>query len=244
MKGLAVLSGGMDSTVALLEARANGVEVVAAVHFQYGSKHNQAEYSRVFEIAEALRVPLKVVNLPFIGELFKSDLLITGGEIPEGHYADDNMKKTVVPFRNGIMLSIAIGLAESMDADCVILGNHKGDHAIYPDCREAFIKAMSQASVMGTYKEVFILTPFGDRTKADIAKRGVVLAAPLARTWSCYKGGYLHCGKCGTCVERIEAFIEAGVTDPTLYEDGTEYARKVLAERTVGGEERVCAGPG
>lgn len=225
MKGISVLSGGMDSAVAVLEARAQGIEVTQAIHFQYGSKHNWREREAVGDVARALRLDLKIVEMPFIAELFKSDLLTTGGEVPEGHYADENMRRTVVPFRNGIMLAIAAGFAESVEADVVILGNHVGDHAVYPDCRREFTEAMGSATMLGTYRGIRLSSPLGHMTKAEIAARGAVLAAPFELTWSCYKGGAWHCGRCGTCVERIEAF--QGLKDPTNYED-TEYALAVL----------------
>lgn len=218
MKTLVVLSGGMDSTAAMALAKENGHEVIGAVHFQYGSKHNKQELAAVKAVTDHYEVPLKIVDLPFIKDLFKSDLLISGGEIPEGHYEDESMKKTVVPFRNGIMLSIAAGLAESMGAEMVTIGNHLGDHAIYPDCREAFIRPMFEAIERGTYARIKIWSPFLHKTKTEIAKEGAELDVPFKLTWSCYKGGKVHCGKCGTCVERKEAFAQSGVKDPTVYE--------------------------
>lgn len=128
------------------------------------------------------------------------------------------MKRTVVPFRNGIMLSIAAGFAESIGAECIVLGNHFGDHAVYPDCRQDFVEPMAQAIENGTYAKIKLVAPFTKVTKADIAKLGFNLKVPYEMTWSCYKGGEKHCGKCGTCVERIEAFQLAGVADPTEYE--------------------------
>lgn len=218
MKSLVVLSGGMDSTAALALAKEEGHEVVGAVHFQYGSKHNSQELKAAKAIASFYDIPLQVVELPFINSLFKSDLLTSGGEVPEGHYEDVSMKRTVVPFRNGIMLSIAAGLAESLGAEMIVLGNHAGDHAIYPDCREDFTRFMGEAIEKGTYARIRLWSPFLRKTKAEIAHIGAQLAAPFQLTWSCYKGGKRHCGKCGTCVERIEAFAKAGVKDPTVYE--------------------------
>ena len=127
------------------------------------------------------------------------------------------MKQTVVPFRNGIMLSIAGGFAESIDAEGLVIAAHGGDHAIYPDCREDFMRAMGEAITLGTYANVRVLRPFISLSKAQIATEGVRLGVDFARTWSCYKGEALHCGKCGTCVERREAFALAGVPDPTIY---------------------------
>jgi len=217
MKTLIILSGGMDSAAALACAKAEGFEIVGGVHFQYGSKHNAKELVSARAIADHYKIPLHVVDLPFVNELFKSDLLKSGGEVPEGHYEDVSMKRTVVPFRNGIMLSIAAGLAESLEADSITLGNHAGDHAIYPDCRAEFVEPMTQAIEKGTYRKIKMLSPFVKLSKGQIAKLGKDLRVPFQLTWSCYKGGDIHCGKCGTCVERIEAFKVGGVEDPTVY---------------------------
>jgi 7-cyano-7-deazaguanine synthase len=216
MKTLVVLSGGMDSATALAHAKDAGFDV-HAVHFQYGSKHNARELVAVEALVKHYQVPLTLVNLPFVNSLFKSDLLQSGGAVPDGHYEDVSMKRTVVPFRNGIMLSIAAGLAESLGADSVMLGNHAGDHAIYPDCRAGFVQAMSRAIEFGTYARIKLVTPFLTLNKGQIAQRGQLLSVPYGLTWSCYKGGEKHCGKCGTCVERIEAFQRAGLIDPTEY---------------------------
>jgi 7-cyano-7-deazaguanine synthase len=188
------------------------------VSFDYGSKHNAQEIPMAAWQAAQLGVDHEVIALDFVNRLFTSDLLQSGGEIPEGHYADKNMKRTVVPFRNGIMLSIACGLAESRGAESLVIAAHSGDHAIYPDCREPFLEAMAEAMRHGTYAGIRLLRPFIDCDKTEIARRGAALGVDYAHTWSCYKGGDIHCGKCGTCVERREAFLGAGVPDPTLYE--------------------------
>lgn len=214
MKSVIVFSGGMDSTTALYKVLKEGDEVVALT-FNYGAKHNEAEYRRAVEICKSLNIPLSKIDLP-LDKYFKSSLLKSGEEIPEGHYQEDTMKSTVVPFRNGIMLSLAIGFAESIDADRVVIGNHSGDHAIYPDCRSNFINAMSDAARFGTYKEVEIYSPFCEMDKREIALEGNELGIDWNTTWSCYKGGEVHCGKCGTCVERKEAL--AGF-DPTAYQN-------------------------
>ena len=169
--------------------------------------------------AVQLGVKHDVIALDFVNRLFASDLLQSGGEVPDGHYAAENMKRTVVPFRNGIMLSIACGLAESRGADALVIAAHSGDHAIYPDCREPFMQAMAEAMKLGTYAGIALLRPFMDCDKAEIARRGHALGVDFAHTWSCYKGGEIHCGKCGTCVERREAFILAGISDPTAYNE-------------------------
>lgn len=215
-KVVVLLSGGMDSVTALYDVAENH-EVVGTLGFDYGSKHNSRELPMAAWHAARLGVPHQVIELDFVNELFASDLLQSGGDIPEGHYEESNMKATVVPFRNGIMLSIAAGYAESQGADTLVIAAHSGDHAIYPDCREDFMKAMGDAIRLGTYAGIQVLRPFIAMRKEDIASRGAELGIDYSKTWSCYKGGEIHCGKCGTCVERREAFLISGVTDPTDY---------------------------
>jgi 7-cyano-7-deazaguanine synthase len=216
MKVVVLVSGGMDSVSALYDS-VERHSVVGAVSFDYGSKHNAREIPEARHHCRVLGVPLEVIPLEFMGRLFKSDLLANGGAIPDGHYEEANMRRTVVPFRNGILLAVAGGLAESIDAEGLVIAAHSGDHAIYPDCREAFMRAMGDALRLGTYVQVELLRPFIAMTKADIAKRGAELGVDFSRTWSCYKGGEVHCGTCGTCVERREAFLLAGIADPTVY---------------------------
>ncbi len=216
MKVCVLLSGGMDSVTALHHA-AREHDVVSALSFDYGSKHNASEIPCAQWHATQLGVPHTVIALPFVNEHFASDLLQSGGDIPDGHYAEENMKRTVVPFRNGIMLSIAAGFAESRGAEGLVIAAHSGDHAMYPDCREPFMQAMSDAIRLGTYVEIQVLRPFIHTDKTGIARRGAELGVDFARTWSCYKGGLTHCGTCGTCVERREAFLLAGIADPTPY---------------------------
>lgn len=224
MRAVIVLSGGMDSTVALYDAIGEyGAENLKAISFNYQSKHNDMEYAAAVVSCSRLGVSHDRVDLSSVAPYLRSDLLKSGGDIPEGHYAESNMKKTVVPFRNGIMLAIACGIAESWGAKDVIIGNHAGDHAIYPDCRDSFIQAMSAAMKLGTYEGVTIKSPFCNQTKRDIALIGDRLAVDWNWTYSCYKGGRIHCGRCSTCFERREAFHLAGVTDPTIYEDQTPF---------------------
>ena len=213
MKAILIYSGGLDSTTMLYEYRES---IALAVSFDYGAKHNAKELAFAAEHCEKLGIPHRVIPLDFIVRYFRSDLLLSGGDIPEGSYGDDNMKSTVVPFRNGIMLAVAAGLAESYDLDTVLLANHGGDHAIYPDCRPEFIEAFDRAAEAGTYNGVRIVSPYCNLTKRDIALRGKELGIDYGRTWSCYKGGEKHCGRCGTCTERKEAL--AGF-DPTEYEE-------------------------
>ena len=216
MKAVVLLSGGMDSAVALHEARARH-EVAGAVSFDYGSKHNHREIPCAAWQCRHLQIPHQVIALDFMPALFASALLNSGGAIPDGHYEEETMKQTVVPFRNGIMLAIAAGYAESIGAQGLVIAAHAGDHAIYPDCREEFMRAMAEAMRLGTYAGIELLRPFIAMTKAQIAARGRELGVDFSHTWSCYKGGEIHCGACGTCVERREAFLHAHVPDPTVY---------------------------
>lgn len=216
MKTTVLLSGGMDSVTALYHAAAEH-EVTDALSFDYGSKHNHREIPFARYHAEKSGVRHTVIPLGFVGEYFASDLLQSGGDIPDGHYEEESMKRTVVPFRNGIMLSIAAGFAESRGAEGLVIAAHAGDHAIYPDCREPFMHAMGEAIRLGTYVAVQVLRPFVFLTKAQIAVRGAALGVDFAQTWSCYKGGDMHCGTCGTCVERKEAFLSGNIPDPTPY---------------------------
>ena len=213
--GVIIVSGGMDSITLLYERKD---EIALGISFDYGSNHNAREIPFARMHCERLGIRHLVINLSFIHQYFKSSLLSGADNIPEGSYDDDNMKSTVVPFRNGIMLSIAVGIAESEGLKKVFIANHGGDHAIYPDCREEFIEAINAASQAGTYEHVRILAPYTNITKTDIALRGKQLGIDYSETWSCYKGGEVHCGKCGTCVERKQALREAGLEDTTQYE--------------------------
>ena len=213
MKALLIYSGGLDSTTLLYEYKES---IVLAVTFDYGSKHNAREIACAVENCKRLGIKHLVIPLGFIGQYFKSDLLLSGGDIPEGSYADENMKSTVVPFRNGIMLAVAAGLAESYELDAIMLANHSGDHAIYSDCRPEFIDAFAAAVKAGTYNGVQVVSPYCNISKRDIALRGKAIGVDYSLTYSCYKGGEKHCGKCGTCVERKEAL--AGF-DSTVYEE-------------------------
>ncbi|MCF0198089.1 MAG: 7-cyano-7-deazaguanine synthase QueC [Bacteroidaceae bacterium] len=210
-----ILSGGMDSVTMLHEFHE---QIAVAITFDYGANHAQKEIPMARLHCEQLGIPHIVIPLDFMHQYFRSSLLSGADAIPEGHYADENMKSTVVPFRNGIMLAIACGIAESHDLRRVMIANHSGDHAIYPDCRGAFIQAMSQAMSAGTYEGITIEAPYTGISKTDIARRGKALGIDYTTTWSCYKGGEHHCGRCGTCVERIEALRDAGIEDKTIYE--------------------------
>lgn len=211
-----LVSGGMDSVTALYAAHAAG-SIAAAVSFHYGSKHNDRELPFAAWHCGHLGIVHRVIALDFIGQLFASHLLRGGGEIPAGHYEEETMKQTVVPFRNGIMLAVAGGFAESVGAGRLVIAAHAGDHAIYPDCREGFMQSMGNALRLGTYAEISLERPFITLTKAEVTRRGADLGVDFGRTWSCYQGQALHCGVCGTCVERREAFELAGLPDPTEY---------------------------
>lgn len=211
-----IVSGGMDSITLLYDKKE---EIALAVTFDYGSNHNAKEIAWAKVHCERLKIKHIVIKLDFMHKYFTSSLLEGADAIPEGHYADENMKSTVVPFRNGIMLSIAAGIAESNGLKKVLIANHGGDHTIYPDCCPAFIKAMNEATENGTYVNVSICAPYTNITKADIARIGKRLGIDYSETWSCYKGGEKHCGKCGTCIERKEALALAGIEDKTEYEN-------------------------
>lgn len=216
-KAVIVLSGGMDSGV-LLADYSRKAEIVLAVFFYYGSKHNDKEMKCAEFLADKYGVKLQKIELPFINECFNSSLLSSSDEeIPEGHYEADNMKSTVVPFRNGIMMSIAAGIAESVEANQILLGSHSGDHSIYPDCRPEFNKAFAEAVYHGTYNNVKMIAPYADISKTGIARIGYEINFPFDHSWTCYKGLDIHCGKCGSCVERKEALSCDGQIDPTTY---------------------------
>ena len=211
-----IVSGGMDS-ITLLYDKKN--EIALGISFNYGSNHNAKEIPLAEMHCRRLGIKHITINLDFMGQYFKSSLLEGGGAIPEGNYADENMKSTVVPFRNGIMLSIAIGIAESNNLKKVLIANHGGDHTIYPDCRPEFIKAIDAAAYTGTFVNAHVEAPYTHITKGDIARIGKRLGLDYAETWSCYKGADKHCGRCGTCIERKEALTEAGIDDTTEYEE-------------------------
>ena len=202
-----IISGGMDSTTMLYEYKD---EIAMAITFDYGSTQNGRE--RVCAVTHCQRLGIKhiIVPLEFMHRYFKSALLMTADDIPEGNYDDENMKSTVVPFRNGIMLSIAAGIAENEKLQYIMLANHAGDHTIYPDCRPEFVDAMDKAVCAGTWNGVRLLTPYTNISKTEIVRHGLRLGINYDETWSCYKGGDKPCGVCGTCREREEALREAG----------------------------------
>lgn len=211
MEIVSICSGGLDSTVLYYYLVSQGHKVVP-LNFFYGSKHNERERQAAREIFEDL---LEInIDLSFLSS---SSLINKDKQIPAGHYEDASMKSTVVPFRNGIMLSYAVAIAEDRGMNAVAIGNHKGDHSVYPDCRPDFIDSFSWATHYGTYNEIDLLAPFTTAKKQELVTLGVSLCVPLELTWSCYEGCEIHCGKCGTCTERREAFKNAGEEDKTNY---------------------------
>lgn len=213
---LLILSGGMDSVTLLYEYRD---QIALAVNFHYGSNHNEREAECARYHCKNLGIELLEISLGFIGEYFHSSLLDGADAVPEGSYTEENMRSTVVPFRNGIMLAVAAGIAESNGLTRLLIASHAGDHAIYPDCRQGFIDAMGRAIEEGTYEDITLLAPYSALTKAQIASVGKRLGIDYSKTYSCYRGNEKHCGCCGTCVERREALAEAGVVDSTSYEN-------------------------
>lgn len=216
MKTILIYSGGLDSTVLLYQLLADDYSV-NAMGINYGQRH-QKELVAAKGICDSLGVDFKVVDLsalkPFLAGSSQTDDTVA---VPHGHYEEESMKLTIVPNRNMIMLSIAIAYAVTTKSDSVAYAAHGGDHAIYPDCREEFVKALSDAAMLADWHKVQIERPFILKTKAEIVALGSKLNAPLRRTWSCYEGGEIHCGKCGTCVERREAFQIAKIKDDTFY---------------------------
>lgn len=216
MKTILIYSGGMDSTVLLYHLRAEG-QAVAALSVNYGQRHAR-ELVQAAAICETLEVEHRVADLSSLAPLLTgSSLTDPDVPVPHGHYEEATMKATVVPNRNMLLLATAAAWAIARKADTVAYAAHSGDHAIYPDCREEFAEAMNRAIGLADWHTVELQRPFVGLTKADIVKRGVELGVPFAQTWSCYEGGERHCGRCGTCIERREAFHLAGVPDPTPY---------------------------
>ncbi len=217
IKAIISLSGGIDSATVLAEALEQGRDCTA-VGFCYGSKHNRFENLKAKQLADYYGVPFQIFNLEGIFSLFKSDLLLNGGEIPEGHYESESMKSTVVPGRNLIFISILAGLAQSIDATVIWLGIHSGDHAIYPDCRPEFFYAARDTISKSSEGKVLLYAPYLDTNKIGILRIGTKLNVPYHLTRTCYKDQKLACGKCGSCQERLEAFKANNTKDPIQYE--------------------------
>lgn len=211
-----LLSGGMDSGV-LLAWASSRYSMIHCLYFGYESKHQDREFAMANRLARHFDARFVRIDLPFINSLFSSSLLQSGQEIPDGPYAEDNLTSTVVPFRNGIMLSIAAGYAENNGIPTVLIASHSGDHPIYPDCRTSFTEAMSSAAREGTFNRVEIKAPFSSLDKKSIAAIGRKLGFDFSMTWSCYKGLTRHCGTCATCLERKDALDFDKGLDPTEY---------------------------
>ncbi|MEM7650816.1 MAG: 7-cyano-7-deazaguanine synthase QueC [Pseudomonadota bacterium] len=229
MKTLVICSGGLDSAT-LAYKIADEHTLSGLVSFDYGQRHKK-ELTYAQALTEKLSVSHSLIDISSFGAQLTGSALTDDIDVPDGHYAEDSMKITVVPNRNAIMLTMAYGLAVSRGADAVAAAFHGGDHFIYPDCRPGFVDAFSkmQNHALEGLADIKLLTPFVNISKADIVSEGARLRVPFEDTWSCYKGGDAHCGRCGTCVERREAFEIAGIEDPTLYEDA-EYWKEAIKE--------------
>ncbi len=217
-KAVVVYSGGLDSTTLLYKLIAEGTEV-RCLGFNYGQRHRK-ELERAADICESLGVPYQVVDMSGLAALLPgSSQTDYSVEVPEGHYEEESMKKTVVPNRNMIMLAMAAAHAIAMDIEWIAYAAHAGDHAIYPDCRPSFVNAMERAFQQSDWKEVHLFAPYAliGLDKGDIVAEGIRLGVPYEKTWTCYKGLEKHCGKCGSCRERKDAFLKAGAVDPTEY---------------------------
>ena len=223
-KGVVIVSGGMDSVSLAYMLHQQGHQL-KLLSFNYGQRHSK-ELAFAEQCAKDLGATWHEIDLTHVGSLLSGSALTDDIEVPDGHYTWDTMKITVVPNRNAIMLAVATGIAVSWGANYVATGVHAGDHRIYPDCRPVFIDAMADAMRLGTEEfsepDFTIIAPFVNLTKANIASIGDQAGVDFAKTWSCYKGGEIHCGTCGTCYERREALSLAGVVDPTVYINNTE----------------------
>ena len=219
MKTYVICSGGLDS-VTLAYKCAKDYELAGLISFDYGQRHKkELDYAAL--AAKTLDVAHHIIDISNIGKLLSGSALTDAIDVPDGHYAEESMKVTVVPNRNAIMLTIAYGIASAKGADAVATAVHGGDHFIYPDCRPNFIHSFDQMQQLALegQKQIKLYTPFLEQTKANIATKGAKYGVPFEKTWSCYKGQKNHCGRCGTCVERREAFHLAGINDPTIYDD-------------------------
>ncbi|RUO37953.1 7-cyano-7-deazaguanine synthase QueC [Pseudidiomarina aestuarii] len=206
----------MDSYTVLHRALRDGHDVYA-LSFHYGQKHAK-ELDYAARVCTKLSIPHKVVDIRAINQLLAGSSLTDDIDIPQGHYEEASMKSTVVPNRNMILLSLAIGYAVSIEAEAVYYGAHSGDHAIYPDCRPEFVRKMNDVSLIANYEPVRIEVPYLDNDKIEILADGLRMGLDYADTWTCYEGRELACGKCGACVERLEAFTKNQVADPIPYQ--------------------------
>ena len=232
MKTLVICSGGLDS-VSLAHKVAAGHQLAGLLSFDYGQRHLK-ELDSAAACAVRLNVPHKIVDLTAVGAALGGSALTDDVDVPDGHYAEETMKVTIVPNRNAIMLAVAFGMAAAQKLEAVAAAVHGGDHFIYPDCRPDFIAAFQkmQNHALDGVADIRLYTPYVSISKAGIVEDGARHGTPFAETWSCYKGGARHCGRCGTCVERREAFEIAGIEDPTEYAD-PDYWRQAVEARHV-----------
>jgi 7-cyano-7-deazaguanine synthase len=218
MKALVLFSGGLDSTVLATQMKQEATET-RLLSIDYGQRHAK-ELDHSQKVADHLGLAHEILKLTQLGQILGgSSLTDKSMTLPEGHYAEESMKSTVVPNRNMILLALAGGHALSLGFDTIAYAAHAGDHTIYPDCRPEFADAMDTALSLADWNTLSLHRPFVDMTKSDLVSLGAELDAPLHLTWSCYAGNEIHCGKCGTCVERKEAFALAKIPDPTKYEE-------------------------
>ena len=215
-KVVVIYSGGMDSYTVLHKAINDGCEVYA-LSFNYGQRH-QKELDCAAEVCTALGIHHRVVDIRAVNGLLGGSALTTDIPVPEGHYQEPSMQTTVVPNRNMILLSLAVGYAVSLTATKVYYGAHSGDHAIYPDCRPEFVEKMQDVCAIANYTPVEIHAPYLHDTKIALLRDGLAMGLDYANTWTCYNGREQACGKCGACQERLEAFQHNGITDPLAYE--------------------------
>jgi 7-cyano-7-deazaguanine synthase len=215
-KAVIILSGGMDSTTLLYDL-INQRYSIHAVTFDYGQKHKK-EISFATKTCELLKIPQKIIDATVLNDLAPSSLTRSDWNVPEGNYADENMKQTVVPNRNMVLLSLAAAYAIGSKAGHLFYGAHAGDHTIYPDCRPVFVSAMTTAFHLCDWNDLTLSAPYLNMSKGEIVKRGLLLGVDYSLTWTCYNGGEKSCGKCGSCDERIAAFREAGAIDPLPYQ--------------------------
>src|SRR5690606_14577267 len=211
-----IYSGGMDSFTLLHRLLREGHEV-HALSFNYGQRHSK-ELLYAQQVCEELGISHKIVDITAINQLLQGSSLTDDIEVPEGHYEAENMKSTVVPNRNMIMLSLAIGYAVSLHAEAVYYGAHGGDHAIYPDCRPLFVQKMNEVAQVANYEAVAVVAPYLYSDKIEILREGLAMGLDYGKTWTCYNGREKACGKCGSCIERLEAFARNDAADPLAYE--------------------------
>lgn len=235
MKTLVVCSGGLDS-VSLAYMVAKDHSLAGLISFDYGQRHRkELAYART--AADRLQVPHTIIDITDVGTALAGSALTDQVTVPDGHYAEETMKITVVPNRNAIMLTIAFGVGAAKGVNAIAAAMHGGDHFIYPDCRPAFLEAFAAMQNLALDQEpsIHLHCPFVEKSKADIVKMAALYGVPFQDTWSCYKGEALHCGRCGTCVERQEAFAVAEIEDPTVYSDRQFWRTATAQHQKLGG---------